>query len=44
MGYEAVITLAKICDGEEVSDIPMDGYWYGKDNMEDDNIAPNLYD
>ena len=44
MGYEAVVTLTKICDGEEVSDIPMDGYWYSKDNMEDDNIAPNLYD
>ena len=44
MGYEAVVTLTKICDGEEVEDIPMNGYWYGKDNMEDDNIAPNLYD
>ena len=44
MGYEAVVTLTKICDGEEVADIPMDGYWYSKDNMEDDNIAPNLYD
>ena len=44
MGYEAVVTLTKICDGEEVADIPMDGYWYSKDHMEDDNIAPNLYD
>ncbi len=44
MGYEAVKTLTAICDGESVSDIPMDGYWYSKDNMEDDNIAPNLYD
>lgn len=44
MGYEAVKTLVQICDGETVSDTPMDGYWYGKDNMEDDNIAPNLYD
>lgn len=44
MGYEAVKTLVKICDGETVSDTPMDGYWYSKDNMEDDNIAPNLYD
>lgn len=44
MGYEAVKTLAAICDGEEVSDIPMNGYWYSKDNMEDENIAPNLYD
>ncbi len=44
MGYEAVKTLAAICDGETVSDIPMDGYWYNKDNMEDEDIAPNLYD
>lgn len=22
--------------------MPMDGYWYGKDNMEDEQIAPNL--
>ena len=44
MGYEAIVTLTKIANGEQVSDMPMDGYWYGKDNMEDDNIAPNLYD
>lgn len=44
MGYEAIVTLTKVADGESVSDIPMDGYWYDKDNMEDENIAPNLYD
>lgn len=44
MGYECIYTLTKIADGEKVEDIPMDGYWYSKDNMEDDNIAPNLYD
>lgn len=44
MGYEAVKALVQICDGETVSDIPMDGYWYSKDNMDADDIAPNLYD
>lgn len=44
MGYECIQTLNKIAKGEKVSDIPMDGYWYNKDNMEDDNIKPNLYD
>lgn len=44
MGYECVNTLVAACNGEEVADIPMDGYWYNTENMEDDNIAPNLYD
>lgn len=44
MGYECIQTLNKIAKGESVSDIPMDGYWYNTENMEDDNIAPNLYD
>lgn len=44
MGYEAIITLAKICDGETVEDVPMDGYWYTAETMNDENIAPNLYD
>lgn len=44
MGYECIYTLTKIADGETVEDIPMDGYWYNKDNMEDDDIKPNLYD
>ena len=44
MGYECIYTLTDIADGKDVSDLPMDGYWYSKDNMEDDNIAPNLYD
>lgn len=44
MGYECIQTLNKIAKGESVSDIPMDGYWYDTENMEDDNIAPNLYD
>lgn len=44
MGYECIYTLTAICDGEEVEDIPMDGYWYDTENMEADDIAPNLYD
>lgn len=44
MGYEAIVALTKIADGESVSDMPMDGYWYTKDTMEDEDIAPNLYD
>ena len=44
MGYECIYTLVAICNGEEVADIPMDGYWYNTENMADDNIAPNLYD
>lgn len=44
MGYECIQTLNKIAKGESVKDIPMDGYWYNKDNMEDDDIKPNLYD
>ncbi len=43
MGYETIKTLYKICQGEEVSDIAMNGYWYDTTNMEDDNIKPNLY-
>ena len=44
MGYECIKTLFAICEGEDVADIPMDGYWYNTENMEDENIAPNLYD
>ena len=44
MGYETIYTLTDICNGETVEDIPMDGYWYNTENMEDENIAPNLYD
>jgi len=43
-GYLAIDTLVKINKGEAVQDIPTDGYWYDSTNMEDDSIAPNLYD
>ena len=44
MGYECIKALVEINEGKEVKDIPMDGYWYDKKNMEDADIAPNLYD
>ena len=44
MGYKTIYTLVDICNGKTVEDIPMDGYWYNADNMEDEDIAPNLYD
>ena len=44
MGYECINTLVAYCNGEEVTDIPMEGYWYNAENMGAENIAPNLYD
>lgn len=44
MGETTVQVLYDIANGETVEDVPTEGYWYNKDNMEDDSIAPNLYD
>ena len=44
MGITTVQALYSIANGETVSDIPTEGYWYNADNMADDSIAPNLYD
>lgn len=44
MGYTTIETLVKVANGEEVSDISTEGYWYNTENMEDESIAPNLYD
>jgi ribose transport system substrate-binding protein len=44
MGQTTVETLYKIANGETVSDVPTQGYWYNADNMDADDIAPNLYD
>ncbi len=44
MGRTTVETLVKIANGETVSDIATDGYWYDSSNMDSDDIAPNLYD
>ena len=44
MGQIAVEVLTKIANGETVSDVSTDGYWYDAENMDNDDIAPNLYD
>ena len=44
MGIKTVEVLTQIANGEEVSDVPTEGYWYDSTNMDDDSIAPNLYD
>ena len=44
MGQTTVEVLTKLANGESVSDISTDGYWYDSTNMDDPSIAPNLYD
>ncbi len=44
MGYYCLYALTKAANGETVSDLPTNGYWYNKDNIDDPEIAPNLYD
>ena len=44
MGYYAIYALTAAANGQELQDVPTDGYWYDATNMEDENIAPNLYD
>ncbi|MDO5422113.1 MAG: substrate-binding domain-containing protein [Eubacteriales bacterium] len=44
MGIKTVDVLTQIANGEEVTDLPTDGYWYDSTNMDSDEIAPNLYD
>ena len=44
MGITTVDVLIAYCNGEAVSDVPTDGYWYNCDNIDDASIAPNLYD
>jgi ribose transport system substrate-binding protein len=44
MGQTTVEVLVKIANGESVSDVPTQGYWYDSTNMDDESIAPNLYD
>ena len=44
MGITTIDTLYAIASGQTVSDVPTQGYWYNADNMNDDSIAPNLYD
>lgn len=44
MGYYAIYALTAAANGQELQDVPTDGYWYDSTNIEDDTIAPNLYD
>jgi ribose transport system substrate-binding protein len=44
MGYYCIYALTVCANGGTVKDMPMDGYWYDSTNMEDPQIAPNLYD
>ena len=44
MGYYAIYALTAAANGQELEDVPTDGYWYDATNMEDEDIAPNLYD
>ena len=44
MGMTTIDVLIDACDGKEVTDVPTDGYWYNAENIDADDIAPNLYD
>ena len=44
MGYYSIYALTAAANGQELIDVPTDGYWYNAENMTDENIAPNLYD
>ena len=44
MGYYAIYALTAAANGQELEDVPTDGYWYDSTNMDSEDIAPNLYD
>ena len=44
LGYYCIYALTAAANGQELIDVPADGYWYDASNMEDEAIAPNLYD
>ncbi|MEG0154545.1 MAG: ABC transporter substrate-binding protein [Lachnospiraceae bacterium] len=44
IGYKAVELAVKSAKGESVSDVDTGCLWYTKDNMEDENIKPCLYE
>ena len=44
MGYYAIYALTAAANGQELEDVPTDGYWYDSTNMDDEDISPNLYD
>lgn len=45
-GYKTVECAVKLLNGEKLDETFIDTgfYWYNKDNMDDENIAPCLYD
>ena len=44
MGYYAIYALTMAANGDDPADVPTEGYWYDSSNMNDSEIAPNLYD
>lgn len=44
MGYYAIYALTMAANGDDPADVPTEGYWYDASNMNDSEIAPNLYD
>lgn len=44
IGYQAVRLAALAASGEKVEDVDTGALWYTKDNMEDKEIAPCLYE
>ena len=44
IGYKAVELAVKAAKGESVSDVDTGALWYNNDNMEDEKIAPCLYE
>nr|WP_027872281.1 substrate-binding domain-containing protein [[Eubacterium] cellulosolvens] len=44
MGYYTIYALTAAANGATLEDVPTNGYWYDAENMNDDTIAPNLYD
>lgn len=44
MGYYTVCALVKLANGDTVDDLNITGYFYNTENMEDELIAPNLYE
>ena len=44
MGYYAIYALTAAANGQELQDVPTSGYWYDSTNINDESIAPNLYD
>ena len=44
IGYQAVKLAVEAADGKAVSDVDTGAKWYDKNNMEDSEIKPCLYE